>query len=383
MGKKRVDWKIVYEVIRKNRSLIEGAIDIRESYYLTEGLLAEELRKKGIKPEMHPTYRRLRKPEGYNYYRDDLWPRLEREGLNRPPVKPIGFVLWSDLYYEMERVGKILIESAVAVIYVEKASTAKRIKPLSLMGYVIMAGQGFPTRMMRSLAKKSKLLVLHDADKSGYDMYRVFVEGAVRLKRVSESLALKFIVQHAIDLGLTIEDAEKLGLTPEPASERDKRAGWSVRYELQALAKLQLPPYNIQNPWLAYVIHKLKELGFPLAPAPPEYREAYRQAIYFILTRKLDDLINNIAREVADTMSPTGYAEDYMLDKSLLEQMVDIAKSKFLEKIEETLKEITITESDLKVAPSILGVKAKSKEEYAEKLFEVSGAKRIAELLGH
>lgn len=181
---------------------------------------------------------------------------------------------------------------------------------------------------MRILSQRHELFVLHDADKSGQDIFRVFAYGSKRLRRVSEDLALKFIVEKTKDIGLSFDDARKLGLTGAPAPERDIRAGIVERYELQNLVILKEQGL-FKNPWVAYVGAKLVKLGKKIAPMFVEAWRAYYRSARWIIVRAFEEIIDEPirekARQFAENLPPT-----IELDSNILRNIIYESLNEFL-----------------------------------------------------
>ena len=293
-------WRTVARIIAENPWIVRESKTERECYYFVRNLLAQ------IDGKL---YRKLATKEAYNYFTQDFLNRAEAWGLieRKPPADPVGFVVVEGSEYLIKEALHYLsrIEEFRGVIYVEKSSAAQRLAPLSELGFVIIAGKGFPTRLIREtsrLAREGKVFVYHDADKAGNDIYRVFVEGSKRLKRISESYAAKWIVPFAKDVGLFLEDAIRLGVEPEPEAAGRK----GKRYELEALyAKLK--SLGVQEPHVAYVSYQLeKRYGVELRPMVLDPVEMYiskaSTLISLSIALELDAVVKAKANEVLSSV---------------------------------------------------------------------------------
>jgi len=375
---RRKEVRQTVEVLLKNKWIIEEANDIRELYYMARSLTA----KKGY----HEAYEWLRTIEAYNYFTQDILNRLEAWGVikSKPPAKPVGFYIREGVMHFIADLIRERIDKFKGIIYVEKESVAKSLSPLSELGYIIMAGQGFPTRLMRELAKKGKLFVLHDADKSGNDIYRVFSEGAKRLRRISEEYAMQWVVRHAKDLGLSYSDAERLNLDPEPEVPK-YRDRYKRRYELQALVKLKYS-HNIKNPYVAYVAYKLEKLGEDLRPKLLDPEEMYARKAYIVASlaigRKLAEIASNISATTLKSVQDAGQPilDGFRLRRDLLEKIAMKSIKRLSEEILSKPIEISISDYDCTVV--IGGISGfESPEDFVKKFKEKYGVFKIYELL--
>jgi len=372
-------WRKVVEIIIKNKWVVDSATDLREAYYYVRGLAG--------KMGLEDVYRKLQSESGYNYFSQDLLDRLEAWGIikSKPPAKPVGFYIKEGVLKFIAEIIHEEIDKYKGIIFVEKESVAKKLSPLSELGYIIMAGQGFPTRLMREVAKQGKLFVLHDADKSGNDIYRVFAEGAKRLKRISEDYALRWVVKHAKNIGLFYDDAVKLGLDPEPEAEKHMKKGYNKRYELQSLVKLQIQ-HNIENPYVAYAAFKLEQLGEDLRPRILDPVEMYSRrvaiAISIAITSHLSKIVHKHAEEIIKIVQLAGQP---VLDGLKLRRDVfeEIAYKSIIELSKIVLSgKVSIQISDYDLTVIIGGISdAVDPDDFLQKFKEKYGVNVIRELL--
>ena len=376
-------WRRAVELILKYRKRIEEAADLREAFYYLRGI--------AWKHGYVDVYQRLQKEERYDYFTQDILSRLEAWGVikSRPPARPVGFYLKEGVLKFITDILRENMDKYKGIIFVEKESVAKRLAELSEIGYMVMAGQGYPTRLMREAAKRGKLFVLHDADRFGNNIYRVFVEGAKRLKRISRDYAMRWIVKHARDLGLAYDDAEKLGLDPEPEPEqprrRRRRRKYGKRYELQALIKLQIE-HNITNPYLAYAAYKLEQLGEDLRPRILEPTEMYTRKVSFLVATTVMGIAGDIVRKHAsNVIKDVQHAGQKLLDGlRLREDLVRSIAERSLRDIADAILskkfELEITSHDLTII--IGGVSnATDPDDFLHKFKQKHGVYKIAELL--
>lgn len=113
------------------------------------------------------------------------------------------------LYVEKEGFGPILRESKLAERY----------------DLAIASGKGQPVEAVRALFQRAergdyKLLVLHDADPDGYSIARTIAEETKRMPGYSVDVA---------DLGLTVDDAIRLGFPPEEFTRHKALPWWMPR----------------------------------------------------------------------------------------------------------------------------------------------------------
>lgn len=273
-GRRRVRlWGVVRRIIRENHELLRGEFQ-RDSYYIVRDLLTAAIGSDVSQDE----FDWFLTDQGYRTYRDDVWTSLEqREGLERPLAKPEGWFYDRGDKRPIEQLPRAWGQNR-GWIFVEKAGEAEKIKSLSLTGWgVVVAGRGFPTRLLRDLVKAEDkpVLVFHDADRAGTGIYRVFGEGSRRTRH------LDLIVGKARDLGLRYEDAERLDLPwqPEPPKYRGE-----PRYEISALSVLRAR-MGVDNPTLAYVKARMLALGILIAPTEVAKADLWRREALFRVDR--------------------------------------------------------------------------------------------------
>mgnify|MGYP000147265322 CR=1 FL=1 len=295
------------------------------------------------------------------------------------PLTLRQFVKW------VERQGKTIEEvlrSYKLIIYVEKQHIAQRIVELRELGIAIITGKGFPTRHLRKIAKYGKLVVLVDADKSGGDIFYVFKRGSKRHRKIGgEQYARKYMVPGAIIIGLTEEDAKKLGLFPIPETPRRKKQGYLVRYELDALSALEAK--GIENPYLAYVVAKLKLLGFELKIRLPSDDKALGDAVEIVLSRSIRPYISKISKEVAKKVVEQGTSikeDDFTIREDVLREAVQHAVQRLKEELMR-LKELEIEMWDVDRKIKFVPDEVHTVKDYEEWLIRSSGADKIIKML--
>lgn len=297
----------------------------------------------------------------------------------REPLTLQQFVKW--VQSQRKTVEEVL-KSYKLIIYVEKQHIAQRIVELRELGIAIVTGKGFPTRHLRKIARYGKLVVLVDADKSGGDIFYVFKRGSKRHRKIGgEQYARKYMVPGAIIIGLTEEDSRKLGLFPIPETPRRKKQGYLIRYELDALSALEAK--GIKNPYLAYVVAKLKLLGFELKIRLPSDNEALGGAIEIVLSRSIHPYISKISKEVAKKTVEQGISikeDDFTIKENVLRQAVQRAVQDLKEdlmKLKELEIEIWDVDRKIKFVPN--GIR--TVEDYEKYFVEKTGADKIIEIL--
>ena len=370
-------WRSVAKIVVENKWIINEAKTQREAYYLVRNMLAKVDEK---------LYHEFSSEEAYYYFTQDFLNRLEAWGAieRKPPADPVGSVIVNGRLEQIQSAIASLIkpEDYRGIIYVEKFGAAERLRPLSELGFIIMAGKGFPTRLIREFAKRGKLFVYHDCDKAGNDIYRVFTEGAKRLKRISEDYAARWIVSHAKDVGLFLEDAVKLGLDPEPEPRRRR----GRRYELEALyAKLRM--LGIEEPHVAYVSYQLeKRYGIELRPMVLDPVEMYiskaSTLISLSIALELDAVVKAKASEVLSSVQQAGQLllDGYRLREDLLRRIVEESVQELARRLASGIA-IEIRSDDLTVI--IGGVTGFSNErEFEQKFKERYGVNKLYDLLG-
>ena len=289
-------WSVVEDVILDRREQLEGE-RMRDSYYLIREWL-EPLRASGEITDDEFDYF----VEQYEYYRDDFWPRIERNnGIRRPMTKPPTIVIEDGNEHTESHIPEAWDRSR-GFIFVEKSGMAEDLSPLSHHGWLIVAAQGESTRTFREAVANDDtdrpILVVTDADFYGGSIVESIAGHSNRTEHLGLWQELEDRVQ---ELGLTTDDAEALGLPSErdPTQSPDE---W--RTELNALAVLK-EREGIDNPLLTYVAAKMAALDIPLAPKPvDDPEEKIRSAIHSALLDSLDDEIESIVDDVMEDFDP-------------------------------------------------------------------------------
>jgi len=381
-------WGEVYNFICENLGELEKVDYRREFWYMLVTLAGKKGRKDLLdllerkRKELKRGWKKL-----YDNLTQEFLLKLEAKGIiKRIPAKPVDFLV--DTSGKLEslkaKVSDILfnIDRYKGLIYVEKAGVAEKLKDLVSLGFIVITGQGFPTVFFRRFAQYHKLFILHDADKSGRDIERCITDGSEHMKKIDKDYALKFVVKNAVGLGLTIEDAEKLGLPSIPETESRRRRGYLIRYELEALTALEAE--GITNPYLAYTLAKLKLLGADLKPSLPDDREALKSSISWIVKRSLNEIIDDLAEEVVDeVLKKYGSARetDFKLRRDAVEEGAKLIVKRLYDMIVEKKGiDYEVYESDTAIMMVPSGG-AQTSEEYVEKLMEETGANKIIKML--
>lgn len=280
-----VVWRYVEEIILKYRDVLEGMM-MRDAFYFIRDILSREYLSKGLISNKDIDHY----SDNYDYLRDDLFVRLEREEkVRRPEVKEYAeFVDGSGEPKPIHKLPAINLEEYMGIIFVEKEGAGRELQDLARLGFIIIPSGGkggFPQRVVRWAFKQTKLpvLVLHDCDVAGEWIYTTFFLGSRRTMH----LDLKIEKERIIDLGLTLEDVKKLDLPPIPEAKKFRRKR-SVRWELSSLSVLTAR-HGIQKPLYAYVIAKLLRLGIKLKPKEKDK-----------ITLAIEELAWNIERKICN-----------------------------------------------------------------------------------
>ena len=386
------DWKKVYHEVCDNiEFVVDRSITLREVWYRLMTVAPRE-----IQEFLERKAQKLKKGwsgcyEQVVYY---FLLALEAAGLSdMKEERPVEIII-APGYGEMDlrsfkghvelfgRTIEEVLKSYRFVIFVEKIHVARRIAHvINELGGAVIAGKGFPTRYLRMLAKAGKLFILTDADKSGGDISNVIRHGSKRHRKIGgETFAKKYAVEGAVEIGLTKRDAEKLGLIPIPETKRARKLGYEKRYELDALAALEAK--GISDPYTAYVMAKLKLMGFDLKVYLPPDDEALKKAAIATLKRGLEPIIEEVVSKATKSIINkfnTVKADDFTLKREAIEEAVRVAVQRFKERIAGTTIEPKVRDIDrrIKFVPS--GIK--TVKDYEEYLLRTTGAIKIMELL--
>jgi hypothetical protein len=200
------------------------------------------------------------------------------------------------------------------ILYVEKEGELPKLQAAKLAeryDMAICSGKGQPTEAVRALFERAEggdyqLFVFHDADLDGYDIARVMAEATRRMPDYFVDVT---------DIGLTVEDALEMGLSPEPFS-RKKNISWDLRSRLSGVAReylYQRPAYGRgikghrfelnailpDTSRIEYIERKLKEKDVRPKVIPPEDALAERrQSMY---RAKVEAWVGDLVDEMLDT----------------------------------------------------------------------------------
>jgi 5S rRNA maturation endonuclease (ribonuclease M5) len=228
--------------------------------------------------------------QGYATYRDDVWPELEREyGLQRPEAKPVGVVYDRGVEHPITRLEEVWSQ-ARGFIFVEKADEAGKLRELSEYGWVVVAGQGYPTRLIRQLLKRDDrvVLVLHDWDPDGLGIYRALGFHTRRTKHLGLALG-----ERVVDLGLLEHHVKALNLPLQPSP---PKYGGRPRCELSALSVLSVR-MGVENPVLAYAVAAMVSRGLTLSPLEVPKRVIFEHKVYWSLMDAFREVVDGAVRE--------------------------------------------------------------------------------------
>lgn len=308
-------WAAVKEIILANYTMIaersirgvRGVRGIRGSHYIVGDLLAPLI---GNKITLED-YNWFNGDQGYATYRDDVWPELEqKEGLIRPEAAAVGIVFDHGIKHPIEYLETVW-DQARGFIFIEKMDEAVAIQELSDFGWTIVAGRGYPTRLIRKLLKGDTrpVLALHDCDPDGEGIYRALGLDTRRTKHLG--LALR---ERVTDLGLSEHDATALGLRFRPGP---PKYGARQKCELSAMESLTVS-MGLDNPVLAYVASKLAVMGLKISPTEVEKRQMMERHLRWWLRDGIGAIIEGIVVEVADTWADEGTAVEGYLEKPVI-----------------------------------------------------------------
>jgi len=199
------------------------------------------------------------------------------------------------------------------ILYVEKEGEISKLQAAKLAeryDMAICSGKGQPTEAVRTLFEHAQgrdfqLFVFHDADLDGYDIARVMAEETRRMPDYSVAV---------VDIGLTVEDALEMGITPEPFS-RKKNISWQLRTWLSDAAKeylyqrkaygggikghrFELNAILPDTSRIEYIERKLEENGVRGKVIPPE--AALKERREKMYREKVEGWVDDIIAEMLD-----------------------------------------------------------------------------------
>jgi hypothetical protein len=293
-------WNAVRNIIRKHYNLLKDEY-LRDAYYIVGDLIAPLIGTEITQDD----YNWLLTKQGYASLRDDIWPSLEqKEGLERPKAWPSGMVidhgqekLLSKVEEDMELGLTYIWDQARGFIFVEKGGIAKKIKVLSEYGWTILAGKGYPERLMRKLLKEEEkqrpVLAFHDFDPDGLGIYRALGYETRRTKHLDIALG-----DRVSDLGLTEEHVTTLNLPRRPSPPKYKG---KPRVEISALAVLKTR-MGIENPILAYTVAAMIAKGLTISPTEIDKMEMMKRHIRWALTDGLSSIVEAAVEEITEEL---------------------------------------------------------------------------------
>jgi hypothetical protein len=209
------------------------------------------------------------------------------------------------------------------VLYVEKEGEWPKLQAARLAeryDMAIASAKGYPVEAVRELFSRAEggeyqLFCFHDADLDGYNIARVMRQATRRMPGYSVEV---------VDIGLTVEDALKMGLDPEPFSRKKDISRWLLR-SLSDAAKEYLYRPNSYGRGLSgerfelnailpdtarieYIERKLEENGVRGKVIPPDDKlteladEKYRTLSAGWVAETIDDLVasEEFKKKIAD-----------------------------------------------------------------------------------
>jgi hypothetical protein len=198
------------------------------------------------------------------------------------------------------------------ILYVEKEGELSKLQAAKLAeryDMAICSGKGQPSEAVRTLFARAEggdyqLFVFHDADLDGYNIARVMAE---------ETRRMPGYFVDVVDIGLTVEDAVDMGLTPEPFS-RKKNISWELRTRLSGMAqqylyqrdgyrgvkgqRFELNAILPDTRRVEYIERKLEENGARGKVIPPD--EALKERREAMYRAKVDGWVDEVIAEMLD-----------------------------------------------------------------------------------
>ena len=321
-------WDVVKDIIRDNSELLAGE-DLRSSYYIVRDLLDPKI---GLELT-EEQYNWFLTSQGYSSYSHDVWTQMEqREGLSRPRAKAEGWFYDRDSKMPIENLPQAWGQIR-GWIFVEKSEEAANISELSKYGWgIVVAGKGFPTRLIRKLLKDEDkpVLIFHDADQAGTLINDVFGEGSRRTTH------LDILIDRAIDIGLDWDDVVALDLPTQP---EPPKYGGEPRAEISSLRVLKLR-LGIANPTLEYIKLKMLQHDITIAPTEVDVGILFRSraelevmhALRHYVSEYVDDYIDvhqdEFRGSAVRSIYPGDIIEDVVdvIDREWVFEMVDIVR---------------------------------------------------------
>lgn len=362
-------WKVVEQLIVDRYDQLRDE-RMRDSYYLLREWLEPKRDSGEILTDEFDYF-----VDNYEYYRDDLWPRLEkRHGIRRPQTKPPTIVIEDGDEFTESHIPKAWNRSR-GFIFVEKSGMASDLSPLSEHGWLIVAAQGESTRTFREAVANDDtdrpILVVTDADYYGGGITETLEGHSNRTEHLGLWRELEDRVQA---IGLTQPDADALNLPRErdPTKSPDE---W--RTELNALTVLK-ERHDVTTPLLSYVVAKLDHLDIPICPLPvPDPEERVRNALESAVESALSDSIDDAIDRVLEGFDPDdmesdgtgpfmslrikGYDRSKVGSDDLVEELVSVAQTHhgnqywwLQSRYEEQVKK-SVGEADVETITSMLG----------------------------
>lgn len=295
-------WSVVKKLILEHYQILVKR-SIRGSYYIIGDRLAPLIGKEIAVED----YNWFGTDQGYATYRDDVWPLIEQQhGLERPEAAAIGVVYDDGVEYPITRLEKVW-DQARGFIFVEKADEAKDLEELSRFGWTVVAGKGYPLRLVRKLLKEDRrpVLALHDWDRDGEGIYRALGFETRRTRHLDIALG-----QRVTDLGLTQEHVNALNLPTRPSPPKYKG---KPRVELSGLAVLSTR-LGLENPVLSYTVATTLVRELKLSPTEVSKEELVAKHLRWALTDGLKGVVNDVVKDLMGELKPTGTAVTGTLD---------------------------------------------------------------------
>ena len=320
---KKQAWNVAELIIIQEYSKIRD-MTMRNSWYHVRELLSQMIGS-GI-TEWHYNYFLA----NYEYYQAEKWYQWEKKhNIRRPLSKDTTIALHNETQSALAYISDDDFEfgRCQGFIFIEKSGFIRDLKLLSNNGWVILAGQGFPTREIREKIKTNypnkPILVVHDYDHAGNIMPEIFKFGSNKTDHIDLTFA------NVYDLGLTENDIEELDLPKEPEAEKFQTEDRDWRVELNALTVLHTRGITNDKPLLWFITKKIKDLGLPLYKEEISSIEKLKESISIRindeLAKLLDVMFDDILFQVEDELIiDLATVETINLDKQM--RFIDVKR---------------------------------------------------------
>lgn len=285
---KKHAWNVAENIVIQEYSKIKN-MTMRNSWYHIRELLSQKIGHDIT--EWHYNYFLA----NYEYYQSNKWYQWEKKyNFKRPLSKDTTIALYEETQSALAYISNEDFEfnRCQGFIFIEKSGFIRDLKVLSNNGWVVLAGQGFPTREIRERLKENypdfPILIVHDFDHAGNIMPKIFENGSGK----TDHIDLTF--NNVYDLGLIEEDIEELNLPKEPEAEKFQTDERDWRVELNALTVLHTRGITDDKPLLWFITKKIKKLGLPLYKEEISSIEKLKEDITLRINEELAELLDTM-----------------------------------------------------------------------------------------